>query len=172
MTDVSFPQFTEENEGGDMGARPEALPTLESIASYVKKNVPAAKAAMKMHHGDPGGVESEEYNGHQIVIRTTYHIEVDGTTLMGHLSVDSDGHVESHALPNYEFTTPMNFVKKLIDEFPQDFTGQGGHGHGGHGHSGMTMAGMKAMKPKSKSKAKTKAKKVSKPTKRTARKRR
>lgn len=156
-----------------MGTRGEALPTLESIASYVKKNVPAAKAAMKMPHGDPGGVESEEYNGHTIVIRTTYHIEVDGTPLMGHLSVDSDGHVESHALPNYEFTTPMNFVKKLIDEFPQDFTGQSGHGHGGHGHSGMTMAGMKAMKPKPKSKATAKgkpAKKTSKSTKRTARK--
>lgn len=154
-----------------MGARAEALPTLESIASYVKKNVPAAKAAMKMHHGDPGGVESAEYNGHQIVIRTTYHIEVDGTPLMGQLSVDSDGHVESHALPNYEFTTPMNFVKKLIDEFPQDFTGQGGHGHGGH--SGMMMTGMKARKPKSKSKTKPKGKpdkKASKSTKRTARK--
>jgi len=154
-----------------MGGRPEALPTLESIASYVKKNVPAAKAAMKMHHGDPGGVESEQYNGHQIVIRTTYHIEVDGTPLMGHLSVDSNGHVESHALPNYEFTTPMNFVKKLIDEFPQDFTGQGGHGHGGHG--GMTMTGMKAKKSKSKAKSKGKAaKKASKSTKLTARKRR
>ena len=156
-----------------MSARPEALPTLESIASFVKKNVPAAKAAMKMHHGDPGGVESEEYNGHQIVIRTTYHIEVDGVPLMGHLSVDSEGHVESHALPNYEFTTPMNFVKKLIDEFPQDFTGQGGHGHGAHGHSGMMMTGMKARKPKSKSKVKPKAKpvkKASKSTKRTARK--
>ncbi len=147
------------------------VPTLESIASYVKKNVPAAKAALKMHHGDPGGVESEEYNGHQIVIRTTYHIEVDGTPLMGHLSVDSNGHVESHALPNYEFTTPMNFVKKLIDEFPQDFTGQGGHGHGGHG--GMTMTGMKAKKSKSKAKSKGKAaKKASKSTKRIARKRR
>ena len=159
-----------------MSARTEALPTLESIASFVKKNVPAAKAAMKMqHHGDPGGVESEEYNGHQIVIRTTYHIEVDGTPLMGHLSVDSNGHVESHALPNYEFTTPMNFVKKLIDEFPQDFTGQGGHDHGHGGHSGMMMAGMKAKKTKSKSKAKTKGKpekKASKSAKRTARKRR
>jgi hypothetical protein len=156
-----------------MGARAETIPTLESIASYVKKNVPAAKAAMKMHHGDPGGIESQEYNGHQIVIRTTYHIEVDGTPLMGHLSVDSDGHVESHALPNYEFTTPMNFVKKLIDEFPQDFTVQGGHGHGGHGHGGMMMTGMKAMKPKPKSKAKSKGKpgkKASKSTKRTARK--
>ena len=156
-----------------MGGRAEAVPTLESIASFVKKNVPAAKAAMKMHHGDPGGVESEEYNGHQIVIRTTYHIEVDGTALMGHLSVDSDGHVESHALPNYEFTTPMNFVKKLIDEFPQDFTGQGGHGHGGHGHSGMMMTGMKAKKPKPKPKAKPRGKpdkKASKSTKRTARK--
>jgi len=158
-----------------MGGRAEAVPTLESIASFVKKNVPAAKAAMKMHHGDPGGVESEDYKGHQIVIRTTYHIEVDGTPLMGHLSVDSDGHVESHALPNYDFTTPMNFVKKLIDEFPQDFTGQGGHGHGHgeHGHSGMMMAGMKARKSKPKAKAKGKPdKKKSKSTKRTARKRR
>lgn len=154
-----------------MGGRTEVLPTLESIASYVKKNVPSAKAALKMHHGDPGGVESEEYNGHQIVIRTTYHIEVDGTPLMGHLSVDSNGHVESHALPNYEFTTPMSFVKKLIDEFPQDFTGQGGHGHGTHGHSGMTMTGMKAKKSKSKAKPKGKRdKKGSKSTKRTARK--
>ncbi len=151
-----------------MSERAEVLPTLESIASYVKKNVPAAKAALKMHHGDEAQVETEEYNGHKIVIRTTYHIEVDGTPLMGHLSVDSNGHVESHALPNYEFTTPMNFVKKLIDEFPQDFTGQGGHGHGG-----MKMTGMKARKPKSKSKAKPKGKrdkKGSKSTKRAARK--
>jgi len=84
---------------------------LESIAGYVKKNTPAVKAALKMHHGVPESVESEEYKGHQITIRTKCTIEIDGQPLMGHFSVNSDGQAETHALPNYEFRTPMNLVK-------------------------------------------------------------
>ena len=153
-----------------MSTVPEALPTLQSIASYAKKHTSDVKSAQKMHHGEPASVQTEEYNGHEIVVTTKYHIEVDGVPLMGHFSVDSDGHTETHALPNYEFTTPMNFVKKLIDEFPQDFTSHGGHsGHGGMPMGGMRMGGMR-MSKKSKPKKKAAPKKAKSSATRKARK--
>ena len=68
--------------------------------------------------------------GHHIVVRTTYHIEVDGQTLTGHFAVSNDGQVHYHPVPNISFASAIDLVKQLIDLFPDDFSA----GHGGHGH--------------------------------------
>lgn len=107
---------------------------------------PAAAAADHAHgHGHPmESVRTASHCGHEIVIRTRYEITVDGKPLDSHLSVDDDGHVHTHALPEYAFTSAVDVVKKIIDAFPSEFpcddhggTGSSsgrGHGHGGHSH--------------------------------------
>jgi hypothetical protein len=92
------------------------------------------------HQPHPGhkGLESirrAEHRGHQIVVKTTYEITIDGKPLTTHVFVTMDGKLHSHALPNYIFASAIDLIKKIIDFFPNEFAPQnhGGH-HGGHPH--------------------------------------
>jgi hypothetical protein len=82
---------------------------------------------MSMHHHGAGAgapVESRreaEHNGHQIVIRTTYQVEIDGQVVDLPLGVDNDGHVHCHSLPNYQFNSAIDMIKQVLDTFPGDF---------------------------------------------------
>lgn len=73
------------------------------------------------HAGPLVSIREAEHKGHRITIRTEYTIEVDGEPLQGHFSVGTDGNVHYHSLPNYEFASAVDLVKKLIDAFPRDF---------------------------------------------------
>lgn len=76
-------------------------------------------------HGDAmTSVREASYEGHDIVIRTTYEIEVDGRGLHGHMGVTSDGQVHYHAVPNLSFASAVDLVKQLVDTFPDDFGGE------------------------------------------------
>ncbi len=100
-------------------------------------------------HHDMSSMESVReatYRGHQITIRTTYRIEVDGRLILGHMGVGNDGQVHYHPIPNIAFASAVDLVKQLIDAFPDDF-GAGepdpaptepdpAHGHM-HGHGDM-----------------------------------
>jgi hypothetical protein len=85
-------------------------------------------------HGSPTESTREvTYRGHHIRIRTTYHIEVDGMPIQGHLGVTNDGQVHYHAIPNLSFASAVDMVNQLIDTFPEDFeaaTDQHSHGQG------------------------------------------
>jgi hypothetical protein len=83
-------------------------------------------------HGVPmESTREATYQGHQIVIRTTYRIEVDGMPVEGHLGVTNDGQVHYHAVPNLSFASAVDLVKQLIDTFPEDFgEGTDPHSHG------------------------------------------
>lgn len=76
-------------------------------------------------HGQHGAametVREATYRGHRIVVRTSYHIQVDGMTLMGHLGVTNDGQVHYHPVPNLSFNSAIELVERLIDIFPDDF---------------------------------------------------
>jgi hypothetical protein len=110
-----------------------ASPTPQSIASYVSKNAKQVKRAQKHRHEGTDSVREADYAGHHIVIRTRYHIEVDGRMLMGHMGVTNDGNVHYHPVPNVAFPSAVDLVKKLIDIFPADFTKKGRGGMGGMG---------------------------------------
>jgi hypothetical protein len=69
-------------------------------------------------------VREDDYNGHQIVLRTTYRIEVDGRTVRVPLGVDNTGQVHCHSLPNYQTASAVDMVKALIANFPDDFPEQ------------------------------------------------
>ncbi len=83
------------------------------------------------HDGAMENVREATYRGHRIVVRTSYHIQVDGVAIEGHLGVTNDGHVHYHPVPNLSFGSAVDLVKQLIDIFPDDFeTRSPGHSHG------------------------------------------
>jgi hypothetical protein len=97
----------------------ELLPTPESIAAYVAKN--ASARAMAPMHGPMETVREDDYKGRHITVRTTYEIEVDGQPVTGHVNVSNGGEVAYHGLPNMKFDSAIQLVRKLIDQFPEDF---------------------------------------------------
>src|SRR4029450_187098 len=97
----------------------------EALARYI------AELPSEHEHGggaDIATVREDDYEGRHIVIRTTYHIEVNGKPFQGQLTLDNEGRVHCHALPNYQFASAVDMVKRLIDIFPEDFPAQQGAG--------------------------------------------
>src|SRR4051794_2392391 len=89
-------QQKREREGATMANAATELPTAESIAKYVKKNSAAVKraaAGIMMDKGHGNGMESvreDDYEGHHIVIRTSYTTTIDGKEIMAHLALTND----------------------------------------------------------------------------------
>src|SRR5437660_3004741 len=105
-----------------MNAKPEIVPTPQSIAKYVKQNVQKARPSMMMHHEGPQEIiREDDYKGHHIVVRTTYGIRVDGREVTGHIILSNAGQVQYHGLPNYSFDSAIGLARALIDNFPEDF---------------------------------------------------
>jgi hypothetical protein len=128
----------------------EAKPTPKSIASYVKKN--QAKVRMGAMGGPVESVREDDYQGHHIVVRTTYRITVDGRPVTGQIHLSNEGQVGYHGLPNMTFDSAVGLVKTLIDRFPQDFQPGAAPAHGMSGMSGMPgMSGARTKKPAAKS---------------------
>ncbi|MFF1278805.1 hypothetical protein ACFVZC_36445 [Streptomyces marokkonensis] len=75
------------------------------------------------HHGPLTSVRHDVFQGHHIMIRTTYEVTVDGAPLTAPLVVSDDGQVHSHALPTYEFLSATDTIRALIGNFPDDFPG-------------------------------------------------
>ena len=106
-------------------------------ASYLDHVAERGSVSDHDHEGPAETVREADHNGHHIVIRTSYSIEVDGRAVTGHLAVGNDGRVTYHAVPNLSFESAVDLVKRLIDAFPDDFDAPGGGGgHGGHGDGG------------------------------------
>ena len=96
--------------------------TPKKLAGFV------ARLRESMAHGNgkhsTASVREDEHNGHHIRIHTIYQVEVDGRRIQLPLTVDNEGHVHCHSLPNYQFASAMDMVKTLIDNFPEDFAHQ------------------------------------------------
>jgi hypothetical protein len=99
------------------------------------------QAADPHHGGEMASMRTANYKGHEIVVKTTYEITVDGQPFDVHLTVDNSGRVHYHGLPTRDFGSTIDLVKKAIDFYPNDF-GEGNepmppddHG-GGHHHGG------------------------------------
>jgi hypothetical protein len=99
------------------------------------------------HGGDArASVRRATHDGHEIVVRTTYEITVDGEPFDVHMNVDNAGRVHYHGLPTRDFASVIDLVAKVIDAFPGEFTPadphhpeghSGGHEeHGGDGEQG------------------------------------
>jgi hypothetical protein len=88
------------------------------------------------HHAHPASgvasVRTASYKGHEIVIKTTYEITVDGRPFEAPLIVDNGGRVYYHGLPTRDFASAVDLVENAIDHFPADFPAGGAppdHGH-------------------------------------------
>jgi len=88
----------------------------------LKAGKPVTAAHVEHDKGASQSVREIEYNDHKITIYTQYEIKVDGKPFGGHIYVDNSGKVSAHALPNYSFVSAVDLVKKMIDDFPDDFT--------------------------------------------------
>lgn len=112
----------------------------ESVVEAVKAKRPKRARTATAHGPATEVVRTACYKEHDIVVRTTYAIEVDGTPITGHFGVSDDGQVHYHAVPNIGFASAVDMVKKLIDTFPDDFPGRcenEEHGHDpGHDNGG------------------------------------
>jgi hypothetical protein len=96
----------------------EDLGDREGVAASVRNRQPEKIA----RHGGPSVTERVvDHNGHQIVIRTTYEVTVDGEDLGGHLDVGHDGRLHYHGLPNYVSGSAVDLVAAVVDAFPDDF---------------------------------------------------
>ena len=77
------------------------------------------------HGGDHDGgftsTRTTHHDGHEIEIKTTYHIKIDGKPYRGHLSVNDDGHLHCHAIPYETYGSALDFVRNLIDIYPDTF---------------------------------------------------
>ena len=95
------------------------------LIAYSSKQLKAGKPVTTGHaeHGKSPfqSVREVDYKGHKITIYTQYQIKIDGKPFGGHLYVDNSGKVSAHALPNYSFVSAVDLLKKVIDEFPNDF---------------------------------------------------
>lgn len=103
---------------------PSRLPSDLLAYSYkqLKAGKPVAVAGHAEHDKGPfQSIREVEYKGHKITIYTQYEIRVDGEPFSGHIYVDNTGKVSTHALPAYSFVSAVDLVKKIIDEFPDDF---------------------------------------------------
>ena len=99
-------------------------PTAQSIASHVKRNAAKVKRVQTPSHHDGMAMSTREadYEGHHIVVRTMYEIEIDGRPVTGHVGVTNDGQVHYHPIPNQSFPSMIDLVERLIDTFPDDFS--------------------------------------------------
>lgn len=107
----------------------------ESLAAHAAE---LREAAAAHHVGPMAAVRAVSHRGHEIVIRTTYEITVDGEPFEAHVTVDNGGRVHYHGLPTRDFESTVDLVKKVVDYFPDDFGGGTGpvptNGHDGHDH--------------------------------------
>ncbi len=101
-----------------------------------------ATASRPHHPSALSSVREASHRGHEIVVRTTYSITVDGRPFEAHVTVDNAGRVHYHGMPTRDFASVVDLVTKAIDAFPDDFSpaspappdpGHAGHGeHQGH----------------------------------------
>ncbi|GAA1190444.1 hypothetical protein F4556_000771 [Kitasatospora gansuensis] len=115
---------------------PQALTTAAEPAALAGYLAGLPQPASAHEHGPARSVREDEYQGHRIVITTSYEITVDGRPLTAHIGVSNDGEVHCHALPAYQVLSAVDIVRALIDNFPDDFPAAGGGGgddHGSHG---------------------------------------
>lgn len=87
--------------------------------------------------GRPSGASPTD--GHEVVIETHYRITIDGTEFKDHLTVDPNGSVHYHGLPQYSAPSAVDVMKAIVSRLsvgdrpaPLE-SGQPVHdGHGGH----------------------------------------
>lgn len=110
----------------------------ERMVQAIAQNTAAATSAPHTGHATDDhpaeSVRTAVHNGHSIVIRTRFEIEVDGMPFAAHINVDNAGRVQYHGLPTRDFASLVGLVERAIDAFPEDFPAQPVPQPGHHDH--------------------------------------
>lgn len=133
--------------------------TADASLAQAKKSSPALKALLSNQHGHghaENQLREEYYNGHHIVIKTTYEVTVDGKMFHASLGVSNSGNVQYHGIPNVGFASAMDLMRCVIDQFPEEFTkpekvksaNRGEQDHAVHDHGMHEMSRKKVKKPR------------------------
>jgi hypothetical protein len=111
----------------------EAAATPAQLREAVETHQDELERLHHAHDGDSETVRHVTYRGHDIRIVTTYRIELDGEAITGHLMVNNAGSVHYHAIPNQEFPSAIDAVKRIVDLTDETDTGAepDPHHHGG-----------------------------------------
>ena len=93
------------------------------------KSSPLFKKLLASHQGGHGhdhgdSLREEHHKGHHIVVKTTYEVTVDGKKFTAPLGVSNAGTVQYHGIPNMGFASAIDLMKRIIDQFPEDFPGK------------------------------------------------
>ena len=92
------------------------------------------------HHGTVVHSSRQfEHAGHDVEIRATYRVLVNGVERQLQFSVGPDGKVTTHLRPYVAYDSLVEMVRDVIDNYPDSFSGDAppndsGHG-GGHDHA-------------------------------------
>ena len=109
------------SRGKDLASLRETTP--ESVADALYR----MRKHLRVHvrEGPIDTVRKARYRNHQIEIRTTYDIRIDGRRVTGHIELGNDGRLQYHGLPAYGWGSAVDMCQQLIDSFPEDFPGKG-----------------------------------------------
>ena len=114
------------------GTRAQESGPADDILAGLRNHASELLEAGRAHqHGQAGSVRTAEFRGHQIRIRTTYEVSVDGRPFPIEANVDNAGRVHYHGLPTRNFSSAVDLVADAIDAFPDDFA-EAGSGHEPH----------------------------------------
>jgi hypothetical protein len=92
-----------------------------NIYRKLKSGEPVIAHSDDHHRRSIKSVRIAMYKGHQIVVRTSYEFEIDGSPMKQPISVLNDGNVHTHVLPNYSFHSTIDLIETLIDRYLGSF---------------------------------------------------
>ncbi len=111
------------------------LPDFEECKTSMKEvfkdpqALPHAVRKLSMADAEPhhaSAVRTAEHEGRSIEIRTTYEILIDEKPFQGRVMVDDEGHLHCHSIPYESYGSAIDFVKRLIDTYPDSFPARAG----------------------------------------------
>lgn len=127
-------------------ARKPSLPAIDpfseqsAVPSWVRKQHPAYGA----HAHTTGPIASTRaiaVQGHELTVRTTYEVFMDGKALPVHMMVDSDGRLWSHLCPYHTFATAPELLEFVLTHAPEALNGLLTVEHTHHEHNGQPRKG-------------------------------
>ena len=91
------------------------------FGKHAKQRVKKHSGKKKPHAHADTSVRTDSYKGFDVEIETHYKFTVNGKTLPVHAHVLDSGHIHCPDMPNYGWASAVDFVREMINTFPDDF---------------------------------------------------
>jgi hypothetical protein len=111
------------------GEKLQAEANPEQLSRYARERFLEEVHRQSGHGGHANSsVREVEYKGRKIRIETTYRITIDDEPVLGQVMVENTGRVHYHSIPNQEFKSAVDMVKRVIDLVPPFYSPHASHG--------------------------------------------